>query len=244
MFIKKISVIGCGWLGLPLAKELTDNYEVYGSTTTDTKLERLKELGIRPVLLEVDNSDIRCDDKEIWTAHVFIIAIPPGIRAHGEDYHVRQMSTLLTNISEEVPIIYISSTSVYPSAAGNYNEFYNVDLDNTGNATLYRAERLVSERENSTILRCGGLMGMNRIAGRYFAGKEAPGAKQPVNYIHHHDAVHIIIKVIKGKITGTYNLVCPEHPSRREVYKANAEQFGFKMPTFIDDGVSRDCKYQ
>ena len=38
----KIGIIGCGWLGLPLAKEfISNNYKVKGSTTTKEKLETL-----------------------------------------------------------------------------------------------------------------------------------------------------------------------------------------------------------
>ena len=40
----KIGIIGCGWLGLPLAKEfVSNNYKVKGSTTTKEKLEILKQ---------------------------------------------------------------------------------------------------------------------------------------------------------------------------------------------------------
>ena len=36
----KIGIIGCGWLGLPLAKEfISNNYKVKGSTTTKEKLK-------------------------------------------------------------------------------------------------------------------------------------------------------------------------------------------------------------
>ena len=114
MSTQKISVIGCGWLGLPLAEELAKNYQVYGTTTTSTKLDRLRESGIRPVLLSIDGFSIECDDEEIWDADIIVIAIPPGVRKHGPDYHVEQMEALLPNIPDSKAIIYISSTSVYP----------------------------------------------------------------------------------------------------------------------------------
>ena len=41
----KIGIIGCGWLGLPLAKELiSNNHKVKGSTTTEEKLKILVRL--------------------------------------------------------------------------------------------------------------------------------------------------------------------------------------------------------
>ena len=38
----RIGVLGCGWLGLPLAKSLIkNNYTVYGTTTNKSKIELL-----------------------------------------------------------------------------------------------------------------------------------------------------------------------------------------------------------
>ena len=49
----KIGIIGCGWLGLPLAKEfISNNYKVKGSTTTKEKLEILKTEGIEAYLID------------------------------------------------------------------------------------------------------------------------------------------------------------------------------------------------
>src|SRR5574343_621841 len=40
---EKIAILGCGWLGLPLAKSLlSKGYEVKGSTTSESKLVILK----------------------------------------------------------------------------------------------------------------------------------------------------------------------------------------------------------
>ena len=50
----KIGIIGCGWLGLPLAKEfISNNYKVKGSTTTKEKLEILKTEGIEAYLIDL-----------------------------------------------------------------------------------------------------------------------------------------------------------------------------------------------
>ena len=43
----QVSILGCGWLGLPLAKALIgEGYTVKGSTTTPAKLNLLKEEGV------------------------------------------------------------------------------------------------------------------------------------------------------------------------------------------------------
>jgi len=44
---KQIAVLGCGWLGFPLAISLIEKgYLVKGSTTSESKLSDLKSKGI------------------------------------------------------------------------------------------------------------------------------------------------------------------------------------------------------
>jgi len=43
--MNKIGIIGCGWLGLALAKKFVEKgYSVHGSTTTKSKIEVLNKL--------------------------------------------------------------------------------------------------------------------------------------------------------------------------------------------------------
>lgn len=239
---KKIVIVGCGWLGLPLAKELlAGGYDITGTTTTAEKLERIAAHGIHPVMLKIGSDTLEMSDNtiSIWEADIFIVAIPPRVAAQGADFHISQMRALLEHIPASSTLIYISSTSVYPPLAGNYSESFKLNLENTGNATLYQSEQLISDRSSSTIVRCGGLMGEQRISGRYFASKEVSGQNQPVNYIHQIDAVSLICGIVENKLKGAYNLVAPLHPTRAEVYAANSKKFGFVMPTFKDDGIQR-----
>lgn len=237
---KKIAIIGCGWLGFPLAKELTTKeYQVFGTTTSEHKLSQIANSGIIPVRLTVGTDHLEVTDGAIWSSDIFIIAIPPKVATQGPDYHIGQLKRLLSNIPKGAYVIYVSSTSVYPSSEGLYDESFSLDAENTGNSTLYQAEQLIADRGGRTIVRPGGLLGEDRVAGRYFSGKTIGGAKQPVNYIHQADAVGLITKIVEQEVNGIYNLVAPQHPSRSEVYAANSKKLGFAMPTFKDDGLRR-----
>lgn len=47
--MKPISILGCGWLGLPLAKSLLEKgFSVKGSTTSIKKIALLEKFGIHP----------------------------------------------------------------------------------------------------------------------------------------------------------------------------------------------------
>jgi 3-hydroxyisobutyrate dehydrogenase-like beta-hydroxyacid dehydrogenase len=53
----QVSILGCGWLGLPLAKALVaENYTIKGSTTTPAKLDLLKEEDIEPFLIALSEA--------------------------------------------------------------------------------------------------------------------------------------------------------------------------------------------
>ena len=55
----QISILGCGWLGLPLAKKLIEKkYSVNGSTTSEKKLSILKDAGINPFLVTLDSESV------------------------------------------------------------------------------------------------------------------------------------------------------------------------------------------
>ena len=52
--MKKISILGCGWLGLPLAKSLIEKgFSIKGSTTSEEKLQVLQNAGIQPFLISI-----------------------------------------------------------------------------------------------------------------------------------------------------------------------------------------------
>lgn len=47
--MESLSILGSGWLGLPLAKELSSKYEIKLSTTTDKKTDILIFKNITPL---------------------------------------------------------------------------------------------------------------------------------------------------------------------------------------------------
>src|SRR5690606_32554175 len=127
-------------------------------------------------------------------------------------------------------VIYTSATSIYPSAYEMVDEGTDVTMENTGNRALFKAEQLLQQQKDMEIIifRCGGLLGYDRIPGKYYVGKTIAIGDSPVNYIHRDDVVRIIENSIrKRNWQGLFNLVAPQHPSRKEVFVRNASDFGF-----------------
>ena len=249
----KISILGCGWLGLPLGKFLVEKgHVVKGSTTSEDKISLLSSLGIEPFLIKfspqmevVQSSDYRltalnddngkglpCYVSQFLDSEILIVCIPPRTGKFGEDYHVQQIQSLLEYLpnSSIKSIIYTSSTSVYPELNREMNE----DDEVLENHALIKVENLLKNLpHNVTILRCGGLMGGERIPAKYFAGKIINTGKIPVNYVHQEDVIQIITMILeKGFWHETFNVVSPEHPLREEIYLKNCADFGFEEPIF------------
>ena len=96
----KVSILGCGWLGFPLAKKLIEiGFEVKGSTTSESKLDILQSNNIEPFLLELSETKIsECISDFLYNSDIFIIDIPPGLRkiteATSEKTFVNKIKTL------------------------------------------------------------------------------------------------------------------------------------------------------
>lgn len=229
----KISILGCGWLGLPLGKYLVENgHEVKGSTTSEIKLSLLQSIGIQPFLLKFSPAVEGEELAEFLQSETLIICIPPRAGKYGEDYHIQQIQSLIPVIksSSIQSIIYTSSTSVYPDLNREITEEDEV----IASSALIKVEDLLKAMDvQTTILRCAGLMGMERIGAKYFAGKHINTGQIPVNYIHQDDVIGIISMIVEKGIWGeTFNVVSPEHPVREEVFLKNCKEYGFEVPIF------------
>jgi nucleoside-diphosphate-sugar epimerase len=251
--MKTISILGCGWLGSPLARNLlAEGYTVKGSTTSAEKLSVMRDVGITPFRLKLSPEPEPPDTDDFFDTDLLIIDIPPKTRTQGEDFHPRQISAVTGKIKQHgIPhCIYISSTSVYPNLEKEVNEEDAPEANEgatteSSQAALLGAEQILKETTDLalTIVRCGGLMGYDRIPGKYFTGKkDLSTGSIPVNYIHRDDVIGIVLEVIRQNCwSQVFNAVAPQHPTRREVYEQNAREFGFEAPTFTD-APSKDFK--
>ncbi|MGL4220781.1 MAG: NAD(P)-binding domain-containing protein, partial [Shewanella sp.] len=74
-----VSVIGCGWFGLPLAKALlSQGYRVKGSKRTQDGVESLAGLGIEAFRFDLE--DEAPLPASLLDAQVVVINIPPGFK--------------------------------------------------------------------------------------------------------------------------------------------------------------------
>ncbi len=100
---KRISILGCGWLGFPLAQRLLSDdisCQVKGSTTSSDKIEKFKQSGIEGFLLNL-NPEISGNEDEIksfFDCDALIISIPPRLTKNETDFHPRQIQSVIEHI--------------------------------------------------------------------------------------------------------------------------------------------------
>ena len=241
---KTISIVGCGWLGFPLAIHLTEcGYAaVKGSTTSPEKLPKLREAVNEGYVAVLGPEPQGQNWEKLLQADTLIVDIPPRLSKQGGDFHPRQMRNL-ADMVENSPIseiIYVSSTSVYPELSRIMREEDVTESEESASPRLTEAEQIIAslrkEDRTATVLRCGGLMGYDRLPGKYVRGKKnITTGDVPVNYIHRDDAVAIIGKLLAQGISNeTFNAVAPVHPPRRAVYEKSCREYGWELPTFIE----------
>lgn len=234
-----VGIIGCGWLGLPLGKHLVEaGYKVVGSTTRPEKLKSLEEVGIEPVLLSLNPMPEGKDFNKLFKAETLFINVPPRSRSHTPEYYREQIKYLKYQLqnSSVKRVIFISSTSFYPNTGEAVDESTPYDLQKgSTKAVVYGELEIAQIDQPLSILRCGGLMGGDRIPGKWFAGKETTGAETPINYIHRDDVIKYVAWLLeKESWPAIKNMVSSEHISRKQVHEAMATKYNFAPPVWIN----------
>lgn len=237
---RAISILGCGWLGVPLAKYfIQKGIQVKGSVTSTDKFDLLSHSGILPFRIVVSDREVIMDDPDFFHADVLIISIPPARTDDVEMVFPSQIRRLIPfiNYSGIQKVIFISSTSVYPEQNQVAKEEDQLPPDKASGKALLEAENLLKEQTGfkTTIIRFGGLIGLNRNPARFLMKSSQPIDDAPVNLIHQDDCIGIISGIIQQNVWGeTLNACCPEHPMKKDFYGMAAKQSGYALPEMSD----------
>jgi nucleoside-diphosphate-sugar epimerase len=223
---KSISILGCGWLGFPLAKRFVEiGYDIKGSTTSSEKINQLRDIGVDPFVVNISNKENKIT--EFLSSEILIVSITSK--------NIQDYKHLLKQVKSSLikKVIFISSTSVYVSN----NDIVTEDSPIT-DSKLVEIENLFRSNEfKSTIIRFSGLVGYSRSPGNFH--KLDTPIKNPegfINLIHRDDCIHIIEIIIRKNIWGKiYNACSDYHPKRREFYTKKRNDLGNKESTFLEN---------
>ncbi|MEP5430602.1 MAG: NAD(P)H-binding protein [Flavobacteriaceae bacterium] len=248
--IKNIGVLGCGWLGLPLAKQLVkEGHSVYGTTTSKEKLAQLTKEAIQAYKIALNSSEILGDIRGFLShVDILIVNVPPKLRGKKPENFVEKMKLLHLEVkkSNVSKLIFISSTSVYGAISGEVTE-ENTPLPNTESGIqLYESEQLFSldTSFHTTIIRFGGLIGPTRHRVTMLSKrKNLSNGGDPVNLIHLLDCIHMIMTIIKNEYWGElFNGVYPLHPIKEDYYTEEARKMGISPPHYAENNKKEPGK--
>ncbi|MCG8698874.1 MAG: NAD(P)-binding domain-containing protein [Bacteroidales bacterium] len=230
----KIIIIGCGWLGKPLAVELfKEGHHVTGTTTHSEKLDELSQQGVEAHLLNLLDSNVEEQLNAISTAYDYIfINIPPTqLIKKGIDY-AAEIEKIVKRLHQNTTrgVIFVSSTSVYPNTGNEVVETTVGEPSKPSGGVLLDTENRLMEWNKSkvVVLRIAGLIGYDRLPSSFLRRmNKVKDLDAPLNLIHRDDCIGIIKRIVKDDIFGEiFNLVCDYHPTRREFYRLPSDQEG------------------
>ncbi|RKS99333.1 NAD(P)H-binding protein [Flavobacterium sp. 123] len=243
----QISILGCGWLGLPLAKALLEKgFLINGSTTSEEKILTLKNKGINPFLIRLDSQNVVGEmDRFLKGSTTLIIDIPPKLRGNSTEDFVGKIQNLIPHLENSTlkNVLFISSTSVYGENNTIITEETTTNPDTEGGRQLVKAEALLQKNSHfkTTILRFGGLIGEDRNPVKFLSGREnIENPEAPINLIHQEDCIGIILKILEtDSWNETFNAVTPFHPSREQYYTQKATDLNLVPPKFNTKNASK-----
>ncbi len=242
--------MGCGWLGLPLAKSFLDEgYTVHGSTTSEKKLSILKKEGIQPFLISLSEEGPKGSVLHfLKDVDSIIINVPPKLRGGNRENYVEKIRGLYNAIkaSSVQKIVFVSSTSVYGDIDGEVTED-TIPRPSTesGRQLLVTEDIFGNDSElQTTIVRFGGLIGPNRHPVTMLSGRTrlANGAA-PINLIHLDDCINILKNIVEqGWWNEVFNAVYPDHPPKAKYYSMEAKKRGIPVPDYSKDAAQKGKK--
>lgn len=235
--MKKVGIIGCGWLGFPLGQHLCSmNFQVKGTTTTELKFPLFEEHSIQPIVFRLGD-ELAVDFFE--SLDVLIICFPISSK-HSKETYAGFCEQLHQKKASQTKVIFTSSISVYQLEQGVATESEGL-IDKTSINYYVEQELLRYFQEQLTILRLGGLFNEERHPVYHLSGrKDLENGNSPVNLVHRNDVIAMLLKVLEiQKFGEIYNCVFPAHPSKSNYYIEKALFSGLEPPSFVATNSTR-----
>lgn len=241
--MKKIGIIGYGWLGERLASSLSRKYTLATTTTTESKVNLLNNKGIHAVMASFPDYQLTeplSQWGEVKNMEVLIITIPVSEKSCCVSSLYNRIQNLSAFIGDfKGQMFLMSSTGVYPDIAKEFTE-EDVPLEKISGERMLR-----NKYPQLNILRLGGLMGDNRLLKNYNVGN----LDHAVNHIHYADISRIISEMIKQKSESKlYNVTAPVHPAKSQVINAqknllDEEEFEVKGKKVLSSKLVSELNY-
>jgi nucleoside-diphosphate-sugar epimerase len=195
----RVCILGCGYVGLELARQLQPDHEVVGVRRSPSGAEAVEATGATAVRADVTDAD---DLASVPDADALVFAASSGGRGAeaAREVYVDGLRTAIETFGarDEAPdqLVYTSSTGVYGDHDGGWvDETTSLDPTTEKTRVLAEAERVAREVAaeygiDGRIARFAGLYGPDRYRlERYIEGPVTAGY---LNMLHRDDAAGVV----------------------------------------------------
>lgn len=226
-----ISILGSGWLGLPLIRHFSSRHlQVAGSTRQLSRFPQIEAAGGIAFLIDIDKQNHWA---AFFQAETMIINITSK--------NLQSFQNLIKQIAESPvkQVLLVSSSSVYQNLQRAVSEDEGAE---NPDSVLFQIEQLFQQQRQfkTTVLRCSGLIDARRHPGNFFRhGRQVQQPDAPVNLIHLDDVIGIIDAIIHQQAWGqVFNASADTHPSKRQFYSYARQLLSQPPPDFADGDSS------
>ena len=234
----RILIIGCGDIGLRVAKQLCRNYRVFALTSQQSRFSELRGLGITPILGDLDKPET------LWRlsglAETVIHLAPPQNIGH-RDSRTRNLTRILAQGPASLSrLIYVSTTGVYGDhKGGRVSEITPVNPQSERAKRRVDAERVLrlwgpANGVAVTILRVPGIYAANRLpVDRLQTRTPAliPDEDAYSNHIQSDDLARLVCAAVyHGKPQRIINTCDGSETKMGDYFDEVADAFGLERP--------------
>ncbi len=200
----RVAILGCGYVGCELARQLQPEYEVVGVRRSEAGLRTVEDVGATAVKADVTETETLA---AVPDADWIVFAASSGGRDAdaARRTYVEGLRTTIDHFCdrETVPdrVVYTSSTGVYGDRDGDWvDETTPIDPETERGQVLTEAERIARQRPiddtDGTVARFAGLYGPDRYRlDRYLDG---PVTEGHLNMVHRDDAAGAVRFLLAG----------------------------------------------
>jgi nucleoside-diphosphate-sugar epimerase len=254
----RVAILGCGYVGLELGRQLVDDHQVVGVRRSDEGIAAIEATGMDSVRADVTDAD---DLARVPDADAVVFAASSGGRGvdAAREIYVDGLRTAIERFGsrENSPdrLVYTSSTGVYGDHDGGWvDEATPIEPTTDKTEVLAEAERVAREDAaahgiDETVARFAGLYGPDRYRLERYV--EGPVTEGYLNMIHRDDAAGTVRFLLEaGLARDEVLLVVDDEPvSKWEFADWLADQCGMPEPPkrtkaerLADEGLSAAAK--
>jgi len=233
-----ILIIGCGDIGLRVAKQLSRSHRVFALTSQQNRFQELREVGAIPILGNLDHPE------SLWRLSGLaqtVIHLAPPQNGGNRDCRTRNLLRILAQGSNVVRrFIYISTTGVYGDhKGGKVSEVTQVSPQSERAQRRVDAERALrlwapAHGVALTILRVPGIYAADRLPIERLQAKTPallPEEDAYSNHIHSDDLARLVCAAVyHGRPQRVINACDGCETKMGDYFDEVADAFGLERP--------------